>query len=545
MVDLPLRDYQIAALAASKAALERGVDRQLVSMPTGSGKTFLAAHLRKQYRPSHTIILAHRDELVAQARKAILQVTPDVPIGIVEGHRNELHYEVTVASVQTVTQEDRLKQLLGSVQRPLLVIHDESHHATATTHRRVIDALQADLLFGMTATAYRADKVALGTVFQEIVYHMGLLPLILSGQLAMPIGIQVKTDIDLDTVHTRAGELVEGELAHAVNVAERNQMVVDAWKENCFDKGRKRCIVFAVDTQHAENLRDMFRGNGTACEMVLGKTPISERQILYQVFAEGKLPVLVNVAVLTEGFDSPLIDSIILARPTKSLGLFTQMIGRGLRAMPGKETVAIIDMVDNTSRHRLASMATLAGHEAAERAGLDADSIDDEAPIDLGQGELPLDFVALVNRWGKKRKLRTVEVDLFSGATRRWAPASHGKWMTCVEPGVYVALWPQGDDGYIPVRVTKLDRFSRAEGERLFDRPLDVSTARALAEALVPESPLTSRRARWLTDPATEKQIGWARSQGISAPDTWTKGDAASARDSWEFERIIAELRQS
>ena len=540
MADLPLRDYQRAALDASHEARARGVLRQAVSMPTGSGKTVTAVHLHREYNPGSTVFLVHRDELARQAVDTFHNVAPGVGVGVVKAEQDEIGYSVTVASVPTVVNERRINRLLDALPRPRLVIADESHHAVANSWSKVIHMLDADLLFGMTATAFRADKIALGKHFDEIVYELPMLPLILSHQLAMPVGVVVRTDVDLTGVHTVAGDFNHAELSAAIDTPQRNRLVVDAWREHCWDKGCKRSVVFARDQAHCAHLREMFRDDGVACEMVIDSTPTAERQMLYRVFHEGKLPVIVNVSVLTEGWDEPLADAIVMARPTQSAGLFTQMVGRGLRAHPEKESTVILDIVDVTSKHNLITLATLAGREAAVRAGGSLD--DEDAEIVIQPGE-QTSFIGMVEQTARLRH-KSFTVNLFASGAHRWYPASNGRWMAPAGIGTYLALWPQ-EDGYVPVKITKPSRYEPAVGERLFDRALDVQTARSLADALVPDGQLTSRSAAWLQAPATDKQRSYARSQGVQVPIDWTRGEADEILSRLEFERAILELREA
>lgn len=537
---LPLRDYQRAAVDAVLAAQARGVTSQLVSMPTGSGKTLVATYVIRETAPARTVLLVHRDELVKQSVRAIAQSNPGLSAGVVKAAQNQVDADVVVASVQTLAHQKRLDALCAALAHPRLLIVDECHHAVADTYRRAIAALNAELTIGLTATAYRADRLALGAIFEEVVYHCPMLPLIVSGRLANLVGLRIDTAIDLDDVHTVAGEFAEGELSHVVDTPSRNRLIVESWRKHAWEQGRRRTVAFCVDAAHAEHLRDTFRAHGIAAEMILGRTPTEERERLFDQFHRGLVPVLISVMVLSEGWDEPLADCGLMCRPTKSLGLYVQLAGRLARAAPGKTDALIVDFVDNTSRHRLVTLPTLAGREAQDDEE-DAAYVPDARRV--GQQTSLLDMAAEI---GRVRHLRSVSVDLFGTSPYVWREAG-GMWMTSISTGEYLALRP-AREGYIPVRIVQPrgdgSRFQRPTMEPLFDRAVDAETARSLAEAMVPKSPLTDREARWREQPPSPAQAAFARRLGIPVTPDWTSGKTSEAIDSVLFARTIRQLKR-
>jgi superfamily II DNA or RNA helicase len=535
---LPLRDYQRAALDAIHASYARGVSNQLLSLPTGAGKTHVAAYAIEELAPQSAIFLVHRDELVKHTVRALVQVDPLLSIGVVKAQRNELGAAVTVASVQTLSRDTRLRPLIATLGRPRLLIVDEAHHAVADTYRRVHEEIDADLTIGLTATAYRSDQKALGDVFQEVVYHIGMLPLIARGQLANLVGIRIDTDVDLDDVHVVAGEFQKRELSHAVDRPSRNLLVVDAWKQYAQAQGRRRTLAFCVDTAHAEHLKTAFLANGVKAEVILGRTPTEERERIFGAFEEGSLPVLINCMVLTEGWDSPQADCALMCRPTKSLGLYVQCVGRLARAYPGKRDALVVDFVDNSSRHQLVTLPTLAGQEAE---GDDEGGAPTPDRRRVGERTSLLDMAQEI---GRARHLRAVEVNLFGESPYLWREVE-GRWMTSTGDGSYLTLWPQGA-GYLPVRLTRPSgegsRFLKPTVERLFDRPVDAETARALAEDLVPKNRITDREATWRDGSASDAQRAFARKLGIKVLPGWTKGEVAAAIDQKLFVQTLHRL---
>jgi superfamily II DNA or RNA helicase len=368
------RDYQGEAIAALEAGREAGARRQLVALPTGSGKTIVAAMDIKEVLETElggALFVAHRDELISQAADKISRVWPEVTVGRVKASDNELGREVTVASVQTIYRDDRLQDV---VRHPYSILYiDEAHHAAAPTYRKVIDAVTAAnpdiIVVGLTATPVRADATKLGDVFDSVTYHKSMIDLIEAGYLSDIALKRVELKVDLDKVRRMHGELKSSDLRKILVQQSVMDVMVEAWKD--YAKPR-RTLVFCVDVEHARQMRNAFHNAGVSSEYVYGDTPQDERRDILKRFQHGKFRVLCNCQVLTEGFDDEAVqvfdgawadplECIMLARPTLSQSLFIQMVGRGVRPGPGKENCLVLDFGYNTKRHHLVQLPHLFG----------------------------------------------------------------------------------------------------------------------------------------------------------------------------------------
>ena len=355
---IELRPYQRECIEAIETAK---TNRQLVALPTGTGKTIIFTTVAKK-RNGRTLILAHRDELIQQAVDKLETVWDGVNVGVVKAERNEVDKQVIVGSVQTVSRENRLEQLPTDFD---LIVSDECHHGAAATYRRIYvylgvmgEDIRSDILhLGVTATPERTDKIGLDKIFDKIVFHRNIQDFI-PDYLCDLRCIQVATHINVDGVDTWAGDLDTGQLSKLLNTANCNELIVEAWKEHALGR---LTLVFTTDVAHAEDLCTAFQTAGVKAEWVCGETPLLERRDILRKFAQGEIDVLTNCAVLTEGYDNPRLDCIILARPTKSTLLYTQMVGRGTRTFPGKKDCLILDVACISTEHDLVSFPSLFG----------------------------------------------------------------------------------------------------------------------------------------------------------------------------------------
>ena len=311
-----------------------------------------------------TLVLAHREELLEQARDKFESVNPGAFVDIEQADRYASDFaNIIIASVPTLGRSASTRIQRFWPEQFGLIITDEAHHSIADTYQNIYRYFglpeRKDLLHvGFTATPKRGDGTGLAETFEEIVYHKDIQWMIDEGYLCRITGRRVSTGTDLSAVRSKMGDFQEWDLAQAVNNTGRNGIAVKSYIE--FAKGKK-CLAFAVDTDHTRSLRDAFLAHGIPAEMITGTTDRSERGKILSDFKSGAIRVLVNCMVLTEGFDEPSVECILMARPTKSALLHTQIIGRGTRLFPGKDECLIIDMVDNCGKHSVRTIPSLFG----------------------------------------------------------------------------------------------------------------------------------------------------------------------------------------
>ncbi|ORZ13201.1 P-loop containing nucleoside triphosphate hydrolase protein [Absidia repens] len=331
-----------------------------------------------------TLVLAHRTELLEQAQKQIQRFNPSLRVSIEQGRRkvDVENTDVIVASVQTLGRagSDRLDNYDPSLFKTIMI--DEAHHAAASTYTRILShfgATEPDshvLIWGCSATVRRHDGLSLSNAFSDIAFHMDFLDMIESKWLSPLKLTTVETSVDLSNVGIQRQDFKQSELSQAVNVSDRNEIIVRSWRKYAQNddldddisasdqpvpQQRKATLVFAVDIAHTLALCNHFRQNGYSAEYVTSKTPTLNRYDILDRFRKGKFPILVNCGILTEGTDIPSIDCVLMARPTRSAVLFQQMFGRGMRLSPGKKDCLVIDFVDNFKRSGLVTFPTLMG----------------------------------------------------------------------------------------------------------------------------------------------------------------------------------------
>lgn len=502
---LELRPYQRDALEAIRSAEQRGITRQLLALPTGTGKTVVFAHQAARF-PGRVLVLAHREELLAQAADKLRMVDPSIDVGIVRASENNTTARVVVASIATLARESRLARLACDFG---LVIVDEAHHAAADTYQRVLEWSGAfepngPLVLGFTATPERGDGASLGQTFQETVYAMALVSAIAQGYLSDLRAVQVRIDSDFGSVRTRGGDFVDSDLADELLVVDAPRTVARSYVEHARDR---KGILFAPTVATAEAFANALRDVGVRAEWLSGETPRDERRAILNRLHRGATQVVSNVGVLTEGFDEPSVNCVIVARPTKSRPLYQQMVGRGTRKYPGKDDCLILDLAGMATRHSLVSTASLFDLDGgALRSGQTVtEALQEKAKRDHEQAQDdPFAAISEV-----RQQVVAEAVSLFRQRPMHWVQSGH----TFVLPiqGGRIVLQPMGAHWRVMELVN--GKSPRQLGDRL---PLEF--AQGVGEDRVRQLGalhLVAPNAPWRSDPASPKQIERLRTWGL------------------------------
>lgn len=519
-VAIELRPYQRDALTAVEAACLRGVRRQVVSLPTGAGKTVIFAHLILE-RQTRTLILVHRDELIRQTldKLAMVAQSTALDIGVIKAERDEHAGDVVVASVQTLQRETRLQRLAQTFG---LIVVDECHHALPeNSYGRILRHVGTDqddgpLTVGYTATPFRPNNAPIITAgetlgcFDEVVYTLPLMGLVGQGYLSPIVAKGIFLDLDLDKVRTRHGDYVETDLAAALMAADAPEHLVRGYRELAPER---RALIFCPTVAMAYAVEHAFRSGGLTAATVVGETPTAERQAIYHQVRTGHLNALVTCAVLTEGFDEPSIDCVMLARPTKSKVLFYQCIGRGLRLWPTKEDCLLIDATGATKRHGLLSIAA--------ELGLLKPKTPQEGP-EMADGQACTDAEAEPKQTG----YHAHDINLAQRTRLHWVETPKGSWVVSLADRMLrVRL-----DGQGTYRLEVRKRDERAY-TRLVER-LSQEFCFGIASDTARDAHilrLVQEGARWRQNEPSAKQAALARKLGIRIAPEWRSGQVSDA----------------
>lgn len=356
---ITLRPYQETLIARTRANFIAGKRSQLLVLPTGGGKTVCFSYMaaRAVEKNLRVWILAHRVELLDQISRTLRQF--GVAHGMVApAYVADRRQRVQVASVFALARR------LDRYPAPDLIIVDEAHHAIrGSTWGRVIEANPQAKLLGVTATPVRLSGEGLGDLFECMVQGPTMRELIELGALS-PYRLFAPAGVDLSGVHTRMGDFVRGELEAAVDKPSITGDAVSHYRKLA---PGKRAVAFCVSVSHAVHVAEQFRAAGIPAQAIDGGMDRTLRANVLRDFAAGRLQVLASCDLISEGFDVPAIEAAILLRPTQSLSLYLQQVGRALRALPGKSEAIILDHAGNVRRHGLPDDERDWGLRGAER----------------------------------------------------------------------------------------------------------------------------------------------------------------------------------
>lgn len=350
---MELRPYQTEAMTAVLDEWDSGNSKTLLVLPTGCGKTIVFAKIAEECvkRGKRVLILAHRGELLEQASDKIKKTTG---LGCSTEKAEESclgsWFRIVVGSVQTLMREKRLANFNNDYFDTIII--DEAHHAISDSYQRVLEHFPDADVLGVTATPDRGDMKNLGQVFNSLAYEYTLPRAIKDGYLCPIKAVTIPIDLDLTGVSVQAGDFKASEIDSALDPY--LYQIADEMLNYC--NGRKT-VVFLPLVKTSQKFRDILNSKGFKAAEVNGDSP--DRAEILEDYANGKYNVLCNSMLLTEGWDCPDVDCVIVLRPTKVRGLYCQMVGRGTRLAEGKKELLLLDFLWHTERHELCHPAHL------------------------------------------------------------------------------------------------------------------------------------------------------------------------------------------
>lgn len=558
------RDYQAECIRAIHTKWDAGIWRPASVLPTGAGKTVVFSHLAEEYLTANplkrVLILSHTDELVLQAATKMRQVAPHRTVGIVKAERNEVQAQVISASVQSLRSAARRAKL----RNVGLIIVDECHHAVANTYMNILrhfgalapkdatDFQPTCRVAGFTATLVRGDQKKLAEVWEEVAYRKDIAFMIRRGYLLDVKGRRVRVpELDLRKVKTSGGDYQDGSLGEALLESFAPEVVAEAYLEHAKDR---KGIVFTPTVDAAYAFAEAFSAVGIAAEVVHGNLGRDERRAVLGRLHTGETQVVANCAVLTEGFDEPTVSCAVIARPTKSSGLYQQMVGRVLRpdlTLPVAERghALILDVVGISKRHDLRSLVDLTSREDLQEK--DQEELEELEELSLLELE---DFEEEEPTGGQEEFYYSGPVDvedfdpLARDSSRLWGRTPAGTyWMSAGsvayvfladsltgEPGTFDVIWCLKEIPRTPgVQAAGTTQHVGLPFEMALSWAEEEATERGGHGALT----LTQKKAKWRKDMATSGQVWKASQYGIQVPKDeagnalWTKGEVSEAID--------------
>lgn len=528
-----LRPYQVEAVAAVEQHWNDPAqpNRVGVVLPTGAGKSTVIAKLAVDayHRGERVVMLAHRAELIDQMTSTVRAVDPSIParqIGVVQGANAGHRAAIVGATLQTLRSAQRQKAL----GKRDVILWDEVHHAAADGFHATFTDLGGyshAKMCGFTATMRRAERgrVGLGDVIEKVVYEKDLRWAIEQGFLVRPRGLTVQlSDLNaLNDVRTVAGDFAQSEMQQVMEAA--STYVVDAIRLHASDR---RPIIFAASVEAAHRIGDRLTEAGYPAVTITGEVNYASRLVDYERFRTGDAQAMVTVMVLTEGADFPMCDTVVLARPTRSANLYSQMVGRALRLWPGKTDALVMDLTGSARHMRLTSISQiLPGVETRVVGDEDEDPIIESEPAEVR--EIMSDV-----RERRRGPVKLTTFDLLSGDVSDdvlWLETPAGVPFVSMtdNSGWIIFLWPEHGDRHagrwaVGSKNTKTGAGGWV-GEEMYTSLIE---AKERAEIAIPAGgfAVPKRASQWHQTSAapSDGQLNFARSLGIPQYEDMTKG---------------------
>lgn len=378
---MELRPYQETARQKIQEEWEEGKKRTLLVLPTGTGKTIVFSKIIEDRvkKGERVLVIAHRGELLEQASDKLYKST-GLKTATEKAEQTSLgsFYRVVVGSVQTMQREKRLNQFPPEYFDTIVI--DEAHHAISDGYQRVLKHFEDANVLGVTATPDRGDMRNLGSYFESLAYEYSLPEAIKSGYLSPIKALTIPLKLDLSNVKQQAGDFSTKDLGTALDPY--LEQIAEEMKKQCLNR---KTVVFLPLVKTSQKFRDILNQHGFKAAEVNGES--ADREQVLKDYEEGKYNVLCNSMLLTEGWDCPSVDCVIVLRPTKVRALYSQMVGRGTRLAPGKKELLLLDFLWHTERHELCHPANLIATDEKVAKKMTENIEELGAPIDLEQAE--------------------------------------------------------------------------------------------------------------------------------------------------------------
>lgn len=372
---MELRPYQQEAKQAIFREWDQGHSRTLLVLPTGCGKTIVFAKVAEECvrNGDRVLIMAHRGELLDQASDKIAKTT-GLGTAVEKAEQTCLGswFRIVVGSVQSLQNENRLRKFDADYFDTIIV--DEAHHVLSNSYQKVMEHFSGAKVLGVTATPDRGDMRNLGNFFESLAYEYTLPKAIKEGYLSPVKAMTIPLKIDFSNVAVQAGDFKVSDIDTALDPY--LYQIAQEMKKYCMDR---KTVVFLPLVKTSQKFRDILNSEGFHAAECNGST--QARTEILEDFDKGKYNVLCNSMLLTEGWDCPSVDCVIVLRPTKVRSLYCQMVGRGTRLCEGKDNLLLLDFLWHTEKHELCHPASLIA-DSEEVAQKMTENLEKQAGID-------------------------------------------------------------------------------------------------------------------------------------------------------------------
>lgn len=512
---LKLHPFQQEALDAVYMDWGAGITPVAVVLPTGSGKTvtFSAVIQRWGERGSsdRPLILVDRDELVKQTAKTLRALCPHLGVGIVKAGQDEVgpEYGVIVASVQTLRQPHRMARLTGIG----MIIIDECDLALADGYQRILahygaidqpNPFERIPCLGVTATLERGDGQGFGDLFAKVSYTRDIMWMIRNGYLCDVRGLSPRgIGIDLSRAARRRGDFDEHDLGEIMGQAAVTEAIADSYLQHALhpDGTPRRGVHFAPTVDSAYAQADAYNAAGIVSEVVIGETPLDDRAQIYHRFREGDTRILVNVMVLTRGWDAPWAEVAVMGRPTKVPSLYCQCVGRVLRRWPGKDKALVLDVAGIARQHKLMSLLDMSRADLREDESLleaderEIEEQDEERAASAG-GTAPERKSVKLESGGELH-----EINLFAQSASAWLRTRKGVWFLATRETTWF-LWEDTADSTFGIATyANADYRGKPELSERRGLPMELALSLAESDAMRADPSIAGKSSSWRRNP--------------------------------------------